>query len=267
MLGGVFGLVPALSMLGLLAALYSFYLLYTGLPVLMKSAHDKSLAYTAVVVVASLVLGLVMAGVSALFARPQMPSLAQGSAPSMTVRTPKGEVNVDLAGLEAAGKKMEEAARQMEKAQNSEALPVAALKAALPQQLGNMPRTAVQTQDGAALGLPSSQASATYTLDDRQVKLEITDMGALGQMAALAAAAGTSEKEDELRSEKTWQEGGRTLRQRAYKDGSQAELEVVLKNGVVLSANATQMNAQNLQSLLMQVNWSGLETMERKPKP
>eukprot|EP01030_Chromulinospumella_sphaerica_P016239 gene16239-16049_t len=50
--GGVFTLLPALSMLGLLAALYSFYLLYTGLPVLMKSAPDKSLPYTAVVVVA-----------------------------------------------------------------------------------------------------------------------------------------------------------------------------------------------------------------------
>ena len=44
-------------------------------------------------------------------------------------------------------------------ANNSEALPVQALKAALPQQLGGMPRTAVQTQDGAALGLPLSMPS------------------------------------------------------------------------------------------------------------
>lgn len=264
--GGVFGLIPALSLLGLLAALYSFYLLYTGLPVLMQSGRDKSLAYTAVVVVVALVLGLVMAGVSSLFTRSQMPALGHSGGGSITVNGPKGKVTVDMAGLEAAGKKMEEAARQMEKANNSEALPVQALKAALPQQLGGMPRTAVQTQDGAALGLPSSHASATYTLEDRQVKLDITDAGALGQMAALAAGMGTSEKEDEVRVEKTWQEGGRTWHQRYYKDGSQAEMEVVLKNGVVIRANANQMNVQSLQTLLSQVSWTSLEAMERKPK-
>ena len=66
MLGGVFSLLPALAMLGLLAALYSVYLLYTGLPVLMKSAREKSAAYTAVVIVAAIVLGLVAGAVSAL---------------------------------------------------------------------------------------------------------------------------------------------------------------------------------------------------------
>ena len=45
--------------LGLLAALYSFYLLYTGLPVLMKSAPDKSLPYTAVVVVAGIATAII----------------------------------------------------------------------------------------------------------------------------------------------------------------------------------------------------------------
>ena len=43
-LGGIFNLFPALSILGLLAALYSVYLIYTGLPVLMRCTADKALS-------------------------------------------------------------------------------------------------------------------------------------------------------------------------------------------------------------------------------
>ncbi|WP_432727602.1 Yip1 family protein [Variovorax sp. W6] len=64
--GGVFSLLPSLSALGALAALYGVYLLYTGLPVLMKCPPDKAIAYTAVVVVCAIVGGVVIAWVLAL---------------------------------------------------------------------------------------------------------------------------------------------------------------------------------------------------------
>ncbi|MBB4223478.1 Yip1 family protein [Variovorax sp. 375MFSha3.1] len=64
--GGVFSLLPSLSVLGALAALYGVYLLYTGLPVLMKCPPDKAVAYTAVVVVCAIVGGVVIAWVLAL---------------------------------------------------------------------------------------------------------------------------------------------------------------------------------------------------------
>lgn len=60
-LAGVFMLIPALSMLGVLG-LYSLYLLYLGLPALMKCPEDRSLGYTAAVVVAAVVL-FVIAGI------------------------------------------------------------------------------------------------------------------------------------------------------------------------------------------------------------
>ncbi|MFW9777128.1 YIP1 family protein, partial [Brucella melitensis] len=49
MLGGVFSLLPALAILGLVAALYSLYLLYLGLPLLMRSPAARAVPYTAVV--------------------------------------------------------------------------------------------------------------------------------------------------------------------------------------------------------------------------
>jgi hypothetical protein len=64
--GGIFSLLPSLSVLGALAALYGVYLLYTGLPVLMKCPSDKAIAYTAVVVVCAIVGGFIIAWVLAL---------------------------------------------------------------------------------------------------------------------------------------------------------------------------------------------------------
>lgn len=64
--GGIFSLLPSLSVIGALAALYGVYLLYTGLPVLMKCPPDKAVPYTAVVVVCALVGGLTIAWVLSL---------------------------------------------------------------------------------------------------------------------------------------------------------------------------------------------------------
>jgi hypothetical protein len=64
--GGIFSLLPSLSVLGAVAALYGIYLLYLGLPVLMKCPVDKAIAYTAVVVVCAIVGGFVIAWVLAL---------------------------------------------------------------------------------------------------------------------------------------------------------------------------------------------------------
>jgi hypothetical protein len=58
-LAGIFSLVPPLSILGFVG-LYSLYLLYRGLPRLMKAPEDKALAYTAVVVVAVIVVMLAL---------------------------------------------------------------------------------------------------------------------------------------------------------------------------------------------------------------
>lgn len=53
-LAGIFQLVPVLGLLSIVG-LYSLYLLWLGLPVLMRVPDDKAIAYLIVVVVASLV--------------------------------------------------------------------------------------------------------------------------------------------------------------------------------------------------------------------
>ncbi len=61
---GVFMLIPALGFLGILA-LYGIYLVWTGLPVMMRSPQEKTLGYTGAVVAVALVVGLVFGMVQA----------------------------------------------------------------------------------------------------------------------------------------------------------------------------------------------------------
>ena len=56
---GIFALIPGLRLLGILGV-YSLYLLYLGLPVLMKPAREKAVGYTAVVIVAAIVLFMII---------------------------------------------------------------------------------------------------------------------------------------------------------------------------------------------------------------
>lgn len=57
---GIFLLIPALSPISILGALYSIYLFYTGLPVLMKTPQSKVIPYMAVFVLVMIVMAFVL---------------------------------------------------------------------------------------------------------------------------------------------------------------------------------------------------------------
>jgi hypothetical protein len=156
MLAGVLSILPALGMLSLLAAFYCLYLLYLGLPVLMKNPKEKTIPYMIVLAICGLVAGVVMGALSALFmpsptgfkmgSGAGMPadmtiSTPQGNATisvnpgaagatasgnpnnnpktddaSLSIKTPEGEVKIDMKNMEAFAKQMEEMAKKMEQA-------------------------------------------------------------------------------------------------------------------------------------------------------
>jgi uncharacterized protein YqgC (DUF456 family) len=126
MVGGVFNLIPTLAVLGLLTALYSIYLIYIGLPTLMKCPEDKALPYTAVILACGIGAGLILGGVSALFTPgPAMhlgtSEVAPASAPpaEITLNTPQGSVTLDTQRMEDWSKRMETANKRLEEAQKS----------------------------------------------------------------------------------------------------------------------------------------------------
>ena len=65
-IGGIFSVIPALSIVGNLLALYSLYLLYLGLPTLTEPPEDKALPYFCVVLLTMVVLTVVFYVIAAL---------------------------------------------------------------------------------------------------------------------------------------------------------------------------------------------------------
>lgn len=61
---GIFMLFPALSILAAIGGIYSLYLCYLGLPVLMKNPAEKTLTYFIVIIVASIILYVVIGAIS-----------------------------------------------------------------------------------------------------------------------------------------------------------------------------------------------------------
>ncbi|MGY0611773.1 Yip1 family protein [Luteimonas sp. A501] len=218
---GIGVVIPWLGWLVALAgAAYSIYLLYLGLPHTMKCPPEKSLGYTAVSVVItfvlSLILGAILAGITGAGALAS--GALGGSGSGVTF-----DEDSRLGKLERMGKRMEDAARDVEAAKASgdgnaqaralgammgamsgstgadgEPVPALApeeLRALLPDRLGNRTRTSISASRNSGMGMEISQASATYASDDGsgEIQVEIVDLAAMGSMMAMASAFGVEE--------------------------------------------------------------------------
>jgi ABC-type polysaccharide/polyol phosphate export permease len=64
-LGGIFQLIPSLAIIGTLAGLYGLYLLYIGLPFLMKTPPEKNTGYFVVALLCTIGVFLVLSAVLA----------------------------------------------------------------------------------------------------------------------------------------------------------------------------------------------------------
>ena len=290
LLGGVFNLLPVLSMLGMLAALYSIYLLYTGVPVMMKAPQEKSLAYTAVLIVCGIVAGIIVGAISAMFTGGGGASvMGKASTPgNMTIKVPGTEIKVDTAKLEEAGKKMEEAARRMEEAQakgdsqaagkalgemmgalggasGGKAMDAAALRAFVPEQLAGLERTAFEVSSNQAMGIAMSSVEASYGSGEKRLDVKVVDVGAVPALAMgmMAWTATTMERETQDEVEKVYQRDGLSIKEEYRKDGSDAELMVALPNSLMLELDGDGMGIDELKAVLGKLDLKGMAALKR----
>ncbi len=292
MVGGIFNIIPVLGILALLAGLYSIYLLYAGIAVLMRCPPEKAGAYTAVVVVCAIVVGVVLFGVLSLLT-PSSPfgmagiASRTGGPGSVVVKTPDGAaVTINPSGMADLAKRMEDAGKRMEQAQKSgdnqaagkamgemlgalaggNATPIASadLKAMLPDSLGDMKRKSIEAQSGQAMGIGGSSATASYGAGERSVHLSITDTGGLAGLAAMAGWANmTMDKETDGKIEKVYKDGARTVHEEYRKDGSHGEVTVILANGVIVQAEGSRLGVDQLKGIVAGVDLGKLEAMKR----
>ncbi len=285
-------LVPSilLGLVVILALFYGLYLFWLGVPVLMKCPKDKATVYTIVVVVVSLVVGALVSGIySAIFGFGGFMGHASRQRDGVTITSPDGSVSIDTAGLDAMSKRMQAAQARMEAAQKSgdpasagaalgdmmgaitgsggTPIPVADLKAQLPDALGALKRESFETSGGSAMGISSSVAKATYVNGEQRAELTISDMGGLGGLASVAAWANvTQDKETPDGIEKIYKDNGRTIHEQSRKDGSHSEYTVILKNGVIVGTTGDKLDGATLKSMAGAVNLDTLEGMKRPAK-
>ncbi|MFP8777874.1 Yip1 family protein [Hydrogenophaga sp. RWCD_12] len=291
MVGGVFNLIPALSMLGVLAGLYSIYLLYTGIPVLMKAPQEKALGYTAVLIVCGIVAGLIMGAVSAMFSGggPGM-SIGSSEPAEVNIKVPGSDVTINTAKLEEAAKKMEAAGKEMEAAQAkgdsaaagkamSEIMgaalgggqggkPIApeALQAFVPAKLGAMERSAIEARTDNAMGMSFSSVTSEFRNDKGRVEVKVQDIGAMPalMMAMGAWASSTVNRETQTEVEKVYKKDGVAVKEEYRKDGSRAEMTMMLANGVMIEVTGDNVDMDGVRTALNSLDLKGLSGIARE---
>ncbi|WP_098107373.1 Yip1 family protein [Novosphingobium sp. PC22D] len=257
-LAGIFGLIPALSVFGLLG-LYSIYLFYTGAPVLMKVPEAKAGGYVAVTMVCAIVLSLIIApivgfvtamsfgGPAAMF---EDEDVAESSG---TVSIP-GMGSINVGEVEKMNKRMEDAASGKTK-------PVAvdSLKALLPESLGAYQRTAVETMGAGTVG---TSVEATYTAEERSFDLKITDMHGLGALASMGSALGIEQsREDADGYERTHTVDGAMQTEKWSNSSSRGKFGRIVADRFLVEADGDARNIDELKAAVASIDPDNLEDL------
>lgn len=216
-LAGIFGLIPSLALLGVLAGLYSFYLFYVGAGTMMKVPAEKALTYTIVTVIGVVILSICVSTLTVGIGRMLglgVSSFGTVSSDAATVSIP-GVGKIDTSKFEQAAKDIEASTSG-----NSKAIAPSDLQALLPAAIGNYQRTSIESMRAG----PGSQAEGTYESGDKSFTLKVTDAAVVGAMASLGSAFGVeSNKEDADSYERTTTKDGNLVVEkwdRSSQDGS-----------------------------------------------
>jgi hypothetical protein len=256
---GIVGLIPALSVIGILG-LYSLYLVYLGLPVVMKAPADKAVGYVAVVIVVAIVLSFVLSLLAVPLTRAFGPPVGLGA----TAGVVGGTVNIPGGGsIDVA--KMEAAAARMEANKNKPAVAPAVLQTLLPATLpGGFTRTSLESASAGAGGLGGSNAKAEYTSGDQIVRLEITDMGALGGLAALGGAMNIeSNKQTATAYEKTGKVDGRLTTEKWDANGKAGTYNTIVGDRFMVEAEGTAPSIDVFKGAVAAVSLPQLKAMSK----
>ncbi len=284
-IAGVFNIIPALGLLAVLGSLYGLYLLYLGLPRLMKCPEDKAIGYTAVVVICAIVLSVVIGAAAA-----AMGGIGMMGAGAMSGASSHANVAFDkdspMGKLDDFGKKMEESNKKMEAARKSgdtnaqmqasmealgtvmgggkrvEPLGIDQLKPFVPETFAGLPKKSSNAEKNGMSGLMVSTAQATYGDDSKHVSLEVSDTGSMSGLMGLAGWVGVQgEKDNDSYSEKTQKVNGRLMHEKLSKTRGANEFAVVLGDRFIVSAKGN-VDLDTLKSAVASVDLAKLEAMK-----
>jgi uncharacterized membrane protein len=285
-IAGALQILPALGILAIFAALYGLYLLYLGLPALMKAPQEKAIGYTAVVVVCAIVLSIVLTTIGGLLVAPAaMAGMGSLSSPSAESQFPADSA---MGKLEALGKSLEQSGAKMEQAQKRgdtaaetaaafeglgtlfgggkrvEPVSIDQLKPLVPDQFAGLARRSSNVERTGMAGIMVATAEASYGDDaGHSASLEITDSGGTAGLMGLAAWANLQgERDNDQFSERTERIGGRIVHQKMSKTGGRHEYNIVLANRFIVTAHGDGIEFEALRNAVAALDLGKLEAMK-----
>jgi hypothetical protein len=281
---GILHVVPFLGMLAILGSLYGLYLLYLGVPILMKVAQDKVIAYTAVIVVCAVIVfavfGAIIGAVSgmALFGAAAMSDRASVNVDAMrqlgaSIDSANRSVNVPnpptSAPANPAAAMNAAAAALQGNGPAVEPVDQALLKALLPETIGSMKRNKFEADKVAMANFKLSKAEAGYADDQgHTANLTITDTGGAAPFAMLAAwALVEQERETDDGYEKMGKVDGRAVHEKYNKKTQDGEYSVVVGNRFLVEAQGHQIEMDTLKQAVAGVGLDKLEALKNTGKP
>lgn len=286
-IAAVFQIVPALLILALVGALYGFYLLYLGLPRLMKSPEDKAVPYTAVVIVCAIVVTVVLmavgnalvgtAGVGAgLLSRATGQSTPASDLQALAERLEESSDQLEAAA--ASGDAAAQIAAASEglgallggvAAGSADPVDIAQLTPLLPETFAGLPKTGSNAERTGLAGVMMARTEATYGDGGaRDVTLEIVDSGGASGLMSLAGRFGVeSQREDEDGFERSRREGTRLIQEKTSKSEGTSELSITLADRFVVTATARGVDLNTLTAAVSAMDLARLESMKGATGP
>jgi hypothetical protein len=257
---GIFAAFPSIGFLSILG-LYSVYLLYLGVPVVMKAPADRAGSYSIVTIIISIIAGLLLGALAApitgLFAAS---SGGLGGKLSGTVETPGG--SLDMGKLSETTKKLEDAAKRVQSGQ-SNAIAPDALKALLPAALpGGLTRTSIESSSAGAAGMSGSNVEAVYGTGDTELRLSITDLGPLGGLASLGSALNIeSSKETESGYERIGKVDGRMTTEKWDTAEKRGEYGTLIADRIMVQAKGQAASVDALKAAVVAIDLGKVEAL------
>jgi hypothetical protein len=272
---GIFQIIPSLAIIGLLLALYSFYLLWVGLPVVMKTPVDKVPGYVILSVVVAIIVQFVISLIIAAITGSMMTSALLGAASLSSATGSGGTVTIggttiDTGKMEAASAKMAAAAKSMESSVNgngsggTKAVDPNALQGLLPGALSGWNRTSIESNGGGAAGINGSNARAEFSSGDQNFSLSVTDLGALGNLATLGGALNAStNKQTATGYEKSEMKDGNMVEEKWDNQSKSGTYSVMVASRFSIEASGSAPSIDTLKAAVAAVNIGQLQSLAK----
>lgn len=266
-LAGIFKILPFFGWLSIVG-LYSLYLMYLGIPKLMKSPADKSLGYTAVSIIVSAVLWAIVIGITAStvwltallgFGAVGFNNHHVASVAGITTDGDRisGKVaGVDLGKLQQATEQMAaEASAQQNGTSTVKLADPQALLALTPENFMGAARSDVSTSSGGMGSVSASTAKATYVIGDGSVTLTVSDIGTMGGLGAMAAAMNVNTSSSSADGYEKVSTVDGVMTSEKYNSSSKSGEYTIVNNGrISVDADGSGVDINTIKSLVASVD-------------